>query len=92
MGEVKRGPDFTFSDNQGRHYCERKRSNPYRHAKKEWIASSQTLLAMTAFQICIRDLSRARCARVMQEIVRASDEEGAGNAGCPMHPLPRVQM
>jgi hypothetical protein len=28
-------------------HCERKRSNPSRRAKKEWIASSLSLLAMT---------------------------------------------
>src|SRR6266403_2290665 len=28
-----------------------KRSNPYHHAKKEWIASSQGLLAMTARRV-----------------------------------------
>jgi hypothetical protein len=30
-----------------RRHCERQRSNPSRHVKKAWIASSQTLLAMT---------------------------------------------
>jgi hypothetical protein len=37
----------------------------------------------------VRDLA-ARCARVVQK-ASPSDKEGAGNAGCPLHPQPRVQ-
>src|SRR5258708_34790872 len=39
---------------------------------------------------CLRDLA-ARSARVVHEL-SAPNSEGAGNAGCPMHPQPRVQM
>jgi hypothetical protein len=42
-------------------------------------------------QTQLRDLA-ARCARVFARTIRLSIIEGAGNAGCPMHPQPRVQM
>src|SRR5260370_20432212 len=42
------------------------------------------------FQMCLRDLA-ARCARVFAKTIRPKKTEGAGNAGCPMHPQPRVQ-
>src|ERR1700684_732570 len=35
--------------------------------------------------------SRRRLARVLQEFLHAFNEEGAGNAGCSMHPQPRMQ-
>src|SRR5713101_3565223 len=41
-------------------------------------------------QICVRSLA-ARCARAMQGRCPRK-EEGAGNAGCPLHPQPRVQI
>src|SRR5258707_5641929 len=34
----------------------------------------------------------ARCARVVHESFGPKKSEGAGNAGCTMHPQPRVQM
>jgi len=40
-------------------HCERKRSNPSRRTKKEWIASELTLLAMTLRHLFV---SRARIA------------------------------
>src|SRR6058998_2888206 len=47
------------------------------------------LLAMTwtKCQIRLRDPA-ARCVRVMHDSVRPKKTEGAGNAGCPMHPQP----
>jgi hypothetical protein len=33
----------------------------------------------------------ARCARVLLEFSAPNKWEGAGNAGCPMHPQPRVR-
>src|SRR5258708_5274746 len=44
---------------------------------------------MTALQICICDLA-VRCARVQLE-TPALGNQGAGNAGCPMHPQARVR-
>src|SRR5438034_10434317 len=38
----------------------------------------------------LRDLA-ARCARVVREAF-AQENEGVGNAGCSMHPRPRVRM
>src|SRR5258706_10463606 len=51
-----------------------------------------SLLAMTwlKFHIQPRVLA-ARCARGFASIVRASIIEGAGKAGCPMHPQSRVR-
>src|SRR5436309_10042404 len=34
----------------------------------------------------------ARCVRVFTKTVRPKKSEGAGNAGCPLHPRPRVRM
>jgi hypothetical protein len=48
-----------------------------------------TELAMTDGETSVRDLA-TRCARIMQEIC-PSMAEGAGKAGCPVHPQPRVQ-
>ena len=50
----------------------------------DWLRTSVSIFKQpTAF-------SRRGFARVVQEH-RPSKEEGAGNAGCPMHPRPRVQ-
>src|SRR5436189_5810006 len=46
-------------------------------------------MASLQFQISLRDLA-ARWARVLQKPI-AQKSEGAGNAGCPMHPQPRMQ-
>ena len=50
-----------------------------------WVAS---LVAMT--WIHLRNLA-ARCARGLHEIIRLRKREGAGNAGCALHPRSRVQ-
>jgi hypothetical protein len=55
-----------------------------RHTKKEWIASSQALLAMTA-ETQVR-VPAARCVRGMPLISRPFQNQGAGNAGRPMRP------
>ena len=58
-------------------------------ASEEWIASSQELLAMTT-ETQLRDL--AEC--FFREVFiysRPLRIEGAGNAGRPMRPQPRVQ-
>ena len=50
----------------------------------DWLRTSVSIFKQpTAF-------SRRGFARVVQEH-RPSKEEGAGNAGCPMHPRPRAQ-
>jgi hypothetical protein len=54
-------------------------------AKEEWIASSLALLAMTskyAFAIPRRDAPEL--------CMKLAPKEGVGNAGCPLHPQPRV--
>jgi hypothetical protein len=50
------------------------------------------LLAMTSlkFHTYLRVLA-ALIARVLQKPIAPPIAEGAGNAGCPMHPQPRVQ-
>ena len=42
-------------------------------------------------RVCVHDASpsRAHCVRVM--LCKSSQSEGVGNAGCPMHPQPRVR-
>ena len=55
-------------------------------AKAGGAAQISDLIFQTATTICVCHLA-ARCARVMQEI-RPRKSEGAGNAGCPMHPQP----
>jgi hypothetical protein len=66
-----------------------KRSNPSHRAKKEWIASSQGLLAMTA------DIgSRSRGAwspRFAGILTPSRNSEDAGNAGCALHPRSHAQ-
>ena len=66
-----------------------KRSNPLRRAKKEWIASSLSLLAMTL------EYDSAFPRRSAPELClhfSPLKSEGAGNAGCPLHPQPPVQQ
>ena len=57
------------------------------HRDGVWSAA----LAMTALQLLtrLRDLA-ARCARALQKLFRPV--EGVGNAGCPLHPRPRVHF
>ena len=62
------------------------RSNPSRRAKKEWIASSQRLLAMTASRS-----RRAFRASFAGNFPPSPKSEGAGNAGCALHPRSRAQ-
>jgi hypothetical protein len=55
-----------------------------------WIASELTLLAMTAefkHAVSLRGAMHPEFA----QLVRPLRTEGAGNAGCPMHPQPRVR-
>jgi hypothetical protein len=57
--------------------------------EKSWIASSLSLLAMTADTV-----SRSRrvfCASFVSH-VPPFQTEGVGNAGCQAHPQPRVRM
>ena len=66
-----------------------KRSNPSHHAKKEWIASSQVLLAMTADTVSrSRGTMRPRFASYFRDLWKS---EGAGNAGCALHPRSHAQ-
>jgi hypothetical protein len=51
-----------------------------------------------SFQIRLSDIERvhirilaARCARVVLRFLPSSKQEGAGNAGCALHPRSRVQ-
>ncbi len=65
-----------------------------RREKESWIASSLSLPAMTA-----RDESTfisvhvpaARCARGLRHLSPSWKVEGAGKAGCALHPRSRVQ-
>ena len=61
-----------------------------RFARNDGVVAA--LLAMTSNFKYGSAFSRRECARGFASIVRASRTEGAGNAGCPMHPQPRVQM
>src|SRR6266436_9379951 len=70
---------------QERH-CERKRSNPCcREVRVDCFVA--LLLAMTARL----HILAARRARDFARTFAALRTEGAGNAGCPMHPQPRTQ-
>src|SRR6266702_2713609 len=70
-------------------HCERERSNPSGCVKKEWIASSQVLLAMTADTVSrSRGTMRPSLASNFRDPWKS---EGAGNAGCALHPRSRVQ-
>src|ERR1700744_4922326 len=78
-------------------HCERSEAI-HLAAKKVWIASSRSLSSgahsrdplapRNDRETQFRDLA-ARCARAVEGI--ALKKEGAGNAGCPMHPQPRVR-
>jgi hypothetical protein len=71
-------------------HCERSEAIHLAARRGErWIASSQVLLAMTERQASA--IPRRDCARTMQETLCPSITEGAGKAGCPVHPQPRVQ-
>ena len=54
-----------------------------------WIASSLSLLAMTANKTRLLVLA-AGFARALLHSCPSSCEEGAGNAGCTLHPRSRV--
>src|SRR2546429_6807737 len=55
------------------------------------FACGPLVLAMTArVETCARILAAHR-ARVMRDLVSLK-QEGAGNAGCALHPRPRVQQ
>ena len=71
-----------------------KRSNPSHRVKKEWIASSQALLAMTTDAPSManaRSRSRRAIAPEPLKNLSPSKTEGAGNAGCALHPRSRAQ-
>src|SRR6202790_4681978 len=65
-----------------------------RREKESWIASSLSLLAMTARDeftfICVH-VPAARCARGLRHLSPSWKVEGAGKAGCALHPRSRVQ-
>jgi hypothetical protein len=71
-------------------HCERSEAI---HGSARKKASKSGLLRRCAprndVQTHFRDLA-ARCARVVQ-LISALKTEGVGNAGCPMHPQPRVR-
>ncbi|MGB8402433.1 MAG: hypothetical protein WCE35_26955 [Bradyrhizobium sp.] len=69
-------------------HCERQRSNPSRRAKKEWIASSQVLLAMTADE---KPRSRGAMRPRFAENFRPFEERAQGRPGAGWHPRSRVQ-
>src|SRR6202048_353486 len=48
-----------------------------------------TIFKQQKNQTCVRDPA-ARCARVVDE--SSAPMEGVGNAGCPLHPRPRVHL
>src|SRR5271168_667476 len=53
--------------------------------KEEWIASSLSLLAMTV------DTTLGPATAIRPSPAKTLRPEGVGNAGCPLHPRPRVQ-
>jgi hypothetical protein len=63
----------------------------------KWIASSQALLAMTLRKFHLISNSEYRSAISRHDLARAlhfvvpQNNEGAGNAGCALHPRSRVQ-
>src|SRR6266567_3386588 len=80
------GPDFHRLDHASFAW---RTSNPSCHAKKEWIASSQALLAMTGVQTCFRILA-ARCTRGLQVIFATSRKQraqGMPDARCTRGPV-----
>src|SRR5882724_6281364 len=69
-----------------------KRSNPFLHVKKEWIASSQELLAMTVVHPDTASRSRGTMRPSFASNFRDLwKSEGAGNAGCALHPRSHAQ-
>src|SRR6478672_2497337 len=56
--------------------------------QQEWIASSHSLLAMTSRHNLA--FSPRDALEVCQEFPSTLQAEGAGNAGCSMHPQPRM--
>jgi hypothetical protein len=74
-----------------RRHCERSEAiHPV--AKKGWIAASLTLLAMTLLQLQTHlHALAAHCARAVENLPPLERKEGAGNAGCALHPRSRVQ-
>jgi hypothetical protein len=94
-----RAPDSFFKQpiRPSRH-CERKRSNRDRTAETVLDCVVASLLAMTQdTRPHSRGVTRPSCAGTarLKENKRAQAtlkrREGAGNAGCPLHPQPRVQ-
>src|ERR1700687_4174764 len=63
-----------------------KRSNPFLHVKKEWIASSQELLAMTVVHPDTASRSRGTLRPSFAGNLRPRKSERAGTAGCELHP------
>jgi hypothetical protein len=61
----------------------------HRAAKKAWIAASLSLLAMTAKHAFA--FSRHGAPEVCLIHSRLKKTEGAGKAGCPLHPQSRVR-
>jgi hypothetical protein len=59
--------------------------------RKAWIASSHSLLAMTATSRQPSAISRRDAPGSCLDIVPRK-QEGAGKAGCALHPRSRVQM
>src|SRR5260221_2675038 len=62
------------------------RSNPFLRIKKEWIASSQALLAMTVNHPDTYSRSRGALRPSLARNFHPRKSEGAGNAGCALHP------
>jgi hypothetical protein len=74
-----------------------KRSNPASPRQARWVASSQVLLAMTArefrFEFQTADARpHSRGGMRPRFAFRCPSKEGAGNAGCALHPRSRVQL
>jgi hypothetical protein len=81
---------FNFSNSQVTYDRHSERSEAiYCAANRRVDCFVAALLAMTTTHASA--FPRRKCARVMHEIFRLSITEGAGKAGCPMHPQPRVQ-
>ena len=57
---------------------------------REWIASSLRLAMTSSFTEYNFAILATRCARVIQKL-SPQKREGAGNAGCALHPRSRVQ-
>src|ERR1039457_116091 len=80
-------------------HCERKRSNPSsvpRSRKLDCFVAFRLLLLNYGGQIAPRNDRKSTCVLAARS-ARAVDDslapnEGVGNAGCPLHPRPRVQL